>query len=180
MEKLPRTVLSASDMRRALNRIACEILETNKGTENLLILGIPTRGVVLAKNLATYICKIEKNIKINELFDTLEVSKYRDDLNKNRPKTNKHPTIFNKNVDNKNIILVDDVLYSGRTVRAALDALTQLGRPAKVRLAVLIDRGHRQLPIRADYVGKNLPTATSERVYVKIAQYDEVDEVIIL
>ncbi|HWU31671.1 MAG TPA: bifunctional pyr operon transcriptional regulator/uracil phosphoribosyltransferase PyrR [Marmoricola sp.] len=168
-----RIVLDARDVTRALTRISHEILEHNKGAESLVLLGIPTRGVHLAKRIAAKIQSIE-GIEIP--VGSLDVTMYRDDLKTNPARTPGH-TAVPVRVDGKTVVLVDDVLFSGRTIRAALDALSDLGRPAAVRLAVLVDRGHRELPIRADHVGKNLPSARSEHVGVRLAESDGVDEV---
>jgi pyrimidine operon attenuation protein / uracil phosphoribosyltransferase len=164
-----REVLTGSDIDRALRRIAHEILEANKGPDDLVLLGIPTRGALLARRLAEALRQVEgAEIPVG----SLDVTMYRDDL-RSQPTRAVEPThIPGEGVDGKVVVLVDDVLYSGRTVRSALDALADLGRPRAVRLAVLVDRGHRELPIRADYVGKNLPTSHSERVMVRLAEHD--------
>jgi len=170
-----RTVLHAQDVSRALTRIAHEIIESNKGAENLIILGIPTRGVALANRIAAAIERIDGGVSVPT--GQLDVTMYRDDLAL-QPTRSPHPTDMPaEGIDGKTVVLVDDVIYSGRTVRAALDALGDHGRPRAVRFAALIDRGHRELPIRADFVGKNLPTATSERINVRLTEYDLVDEV---
>lgn len=169
-----RSVLDADAISRALTRISHEILEHNKGSEGLILLGIPTRGVQLAHRIAERIVKVEGT---QVPVGTLDITMYRDDLRDN-PTRNPHRTeIPSEGIDGKTVVLVDDVLYSGRTIRAALDALNDIGRPEAVRLAVLVDRGHRQLPIRADHVGKNLPSARSERVLVRLAEVDDQDEV---
>lgn len=168
-----RIVLDARDVTRALSRISHEILEHNKGAESLVLLGIPTRGVYLARRIAARIQSIEG---LEVPVGSLDVTLYRDDLKTNPARTPGH-TAVPVDVDGKTVVLVDDVLFSGRTIRAALDALSDLGRPAAVRLAVLVDRGHRELPIRADHVGKNLPSARSERVSVRLDESDGVDEV---
>lgn len=167
-----RTVLQATDIQRALTRIAHEILESNRGARGLIILGIPTRGVALAERIADIIADIEPGVHVP--VGTLDVTMYRDDLNDN-PTRPSSPTLLPVGVDDSTVVLVDDVLYSGRTVRAALDALTDMGRPRVVRLAVLVDRGHRELPIRADYVGKNLPTSHAERINVRLVETDGED-----
>src|SRR6195952_39542 len=167
-----RTVLQQADISRALTRISHEILESNRGTNDLVILGIPTRGVVLARRIAENIQRIEPGTA--DLVGALDVTMYRDDLSRNRTRT-PAPTSVPGSIDGKTVVLVDDVLYSGRTIRAALDAIGDLGRPRAVRLAVLIDRGHRELPIRADFVGKNLPTALDERIFVRLAEGGGVD-----
>ena len=168
-----RVVLDAGDISRALIRIAHEILERNKGAEDLLLLGLHTRGVPLAHRIAANIATVEGTAVAT---GELDVTMYRDDLRSNPTRT-PHRTQVPGGVDGKTVVLVDDVLYSGRTIRAALDALSDLGRPAVVRLAVLVDRGHRELPIRADHVGKNLPTARSERVSLRLVETDGEDEV---
>lgn len=170
------TLLQPADITRALTRIAHEILEGNKGTSNLVLLGIPTRGVYLAKRIAAILETIDSSNIVN--VGSLDVTMYRDDLMKN-PTRATAETDVPVDIDGKTVVLVDDVLFSGRTVRAALDALTELGRPSVVRLAVLIDRGHRELPIRADYVGKNVPSARGERVNVSLAEVDGNDFVTI-
>jgi pyrimidine operon attenuation protein / uracil phosphoribosyltransferase len=169
-----RTVLDARDISRALTRISHEILERNKGLDDLVLLGIPTRGVHLASRVGERIAKVEgAEVPVG----TLDITMYRDDLRKNPTRGPHHTQMPPGGVDGKVVVLVDDVLFSGRTVRAALDAMNDLGRPATVRLAVLIDRGHRELPIRADHVGKNLPSSRSERVMVRLEESDGYDEV---
>ncbi|HCQ19253.1 bifunctional pyr operon transcriptional regulator/uracil phosphoribosyltransferase PyrR [Dermacoccus nishinomiyaensis] len=169
-----RVVLSAPEIGRALRRISHEILERNKGADDLVLLGIPTRGAHLARRLADALKDVEG---IDIPVGTLDVTMYRDDLRANPARVAHQSDIPAAGIDGRTIVLVDDVLFSGRTVRAALDALGDLGRPKAVRLAVLVDRGHRELPIRADHVGKNLPTATSEHVRVRVAETDGSDEV---
>jgi pyrimidine operon attenuation protein/uracil phosphoribosyltransferase len=169
-----RAVLDAGEIRRALTRIAHEVLERNKGASDLVLLGIPTRGVPLAQRLARRLAEIE----CHEVpTGALDVTMYRDDLRSQPIRTPYETTVPDGGVDDRVVVLVDDVLFSGRTIRAALDALSDLGRPRAVRLAVLVDRGHRELPIRADHVGKNLPTSLSERVRVELAEVDGEDEV---
>jgi pyrimidine operon attenuation protein / uracil phosphoribosyltransferase len=168
-----RVVLDAGDIARALTRIAHEILERNRGAEDLLLLGLQTRGVPLAKRIAAKITEVEGTAVAT---GSLDVTMYRDDL-RHQPTRTPHKTEVPAGIDGKTVVLVDDVLYSGRTIRAALDALSDLGRPAVVRLAVLVDRGHRELPIRADHVGKNLPTARTERVRLRLVETDGEDEV---
>ncbi|MGZ5418370.1 MAG: bifunctional pyr operon transcriptional regulator/uracil phosphoribosyltransferase PyrR, partial [Nocardioides sp.] len=159
------TVMDARDVSRALTRIAHEILERNKGASDLLLLGIPSRGVPLATRIAERIASVEG---IDVPVGSLDVTMYRDDL-RMRPARTLMPTdIPTGGIDGKVVVLVDDVLFSGRTIRAALDAMNDLGRPQAVRLAVLVDRGHRELPIRADFVGKNLPTSLVESVQVRL------------
>jgi len=171
-----RVVLDARDISRALSRISHEILERNKGAEDLVLLGLPTRGVPLARRIAD---KIEAVEGTPVAVGALDVTMYRDDLRGNPTRSPHKTAIPAAGIDGKTVVLVDDVLFSGRTIRAALDALGDLGRPATVRLAVLVDRGHRELPIRADHVGKNLPSARSERVGVRLAETDGRDEVVI-
>jgi len=169
-----RIVLTKPDIDRALKRIAHEIVETQRGREGLVFLGIPTRGVYLAQRLARLVADIEpQDVRVG----TLDVTMFRDDLATQSTRATVATEIPASGIDGCTVILVDDVLFSGRTVRAALDAITALGRPDVVRFAVLVDRGHRELPIRADFVGKNLPTSTSERVNVSIAEVDGSDEV---
>jgi pyrimidine operon attenuation protein / uracil phosphoribosyltransferase len=171
-----RTVLDARDISRALTRIAHEILERNKGAQDLLLLGIPRRGVPLAQRIAAKIGSVEG---LDVPVGSLDVTMYRDDL-RLRPARTLMPTdIPPGGIEGRAVVLVDDVLFSGRTIRAALDAMNDLGRPNLVRLAVLVDRGHRELPIRADFVGKNLPTSLVESVAVRLVEFDEVDAVTI-
>jgi pyrimidine operon attenuation protein/uracil phosphoribosyltransferase len=167
------TVMQSADVARAITRIAHEILESNRGSDNLVLLGIPTRGVTLAARIASAIFDIDgATIPLG----SLDVTMYRDDLHAN-PLREPAPTAVPVNIEQATVVLVDDVLYSGRTVRAALDALSDFGRPDVVRLAVLIDRGHRELPIRADYVGKNLPSSPGERINVCFVETDGIDAV---
>ncbi len=175
-----RTVLQQADIARALTRISHEILESNRGTDDLVILGIPTRGVVLARRIAENIQRIEPQAVASpdDIVGSLDVTMYRDDLSRN-PTRAPQPTSLPGPIDGRTVVLVDDVLFSGRTIRAALDALSYLGRPRAVRLAVLVDRGHRELPIRADFVGKNLPSAASERIFVRLAEIDGEESVTI-
>jgi pyrimidine operon attenuation protein / uracil phosphoribosyltransferase len=171
-----RTVLDARDISRALTRIAHEVLERNKGSEGLVLLGIPSRGVPLARRIAARIASVEG---VDIPVGSLDVTMYRDDL-RMRPARTLLPTdIPSGGIDGKTVVLVDDVLFSGRTIRAALDAMNDVGRPRSVRLAVLVDRGHRELPIRADFVGKNLPTSLVEKVAVRLEEFDGADAVII-
>lgn len=170
-----RLVLEPAEIRRALTRIAHEVLERNKGPRDLVLLGIPTRGVPLAHRLAARIAAVEVAVPVG----SLDVTMYRDDLRRHPIRTLEHTQLPFNGIDDRVVVLVDDVLYSGRTIRAALDALNDLGRPRAVRLAVLVDRGHRELPIRADHVGKNLPTSASERVRVLVQETDGRDAVLI-
>jgi pyrimidine operon attenuation protein / uracil phosphoribosyltransferase len=171
-----RTVLDDRDIARALTRISHEILERNKGAGDLLLLGIPRRGVPLAKRVAERIAAVEG---YDVPVGSLDVTMYRDDLRLKPARTLLPTQIPPGGVDGKVVVLVDDVLFSGRTIRAALDALQDVGRPSAVRLAVLVDRGHRELPIRADFVGKNLPTSLVERVTVHVEDIDGEDAVTI-
>lgn len=171
-----RTVLEGTEISRALTRISHEIIEANKGVSGLVLVGIPTRGSLLARRVAENISRIEGT---EVPVGSLDVTMYRDDL-AHHPTRAPQPTEMPvAGVDGATVVLVDDVLYSGRTVRAALDALGDHGRPKAVRLAALIDRGHRELPIRADYIGKNLPSAKNERISVRLVEHDGVDEVTI-
>jgi pyrimidine operon attenuation protein/uracil phosphoribosyltransferase len=171
-----RQVLDESDIARSLTRIAHEIVERAKGAEDVVLLGIPTRGILLARRLHTRLAQITgRDIPIG----TLDITMYRDDLRLKPARALEHTEIPAAGVDGKLVVLVDDVLFSGRTVRAALDALADLGRPRAVQLAVLVDRGHRELPIRADYVGKNLPTSLREEVKVKLVETDGHDAVLL-
>jgi pyrimidine operon attenuation protein/uracil phosphoribosyltransferase len=171
-----RIVLDARDIDRALTRISHEILERNKGAESLVLLGIPTRGAPLARRIAAKISRVEG---IEVPVGSLDITMYRDDL-RMRPARTLAPTeIPSGGIDGLTVVLVDDVLFSGRTIRAALDAMNDIGRPEAVQLAVLVDRGHRQLPIRADFVGKNLPTSLVESVAVRLQEYDGEDGVTI-
>lgn len=172
---LSRTVLDGADINRALTRITHEILERNRGSADVLLLGVPTRGVPLARRIAIRMSEVEGH---PIAAGALDITMYRDDL-RMRPARALEHTEIPDDVDDKIVVLVDDVLYSGRTIRAALDALNDIGRPRAVQLAVLVDRGHRELPIRADFVGKNLPTSLAEKVRVRLAEIDDVDEVTI-
>jgi pyrimidine operon attenuation protein/uracil phosphoribosyltransferase len=167
-------VLNAAEVARALRRIAHEILEKNHGSSEVILLGIPTRGVVIAQRLAQEILGIEK---AEVALGTLDITMFRDDLRMRAPRPLTPTQLPKTGIDAKHVVLVDDVFFSGRTVRAALDALNELGRPKTVQLAVLIDRGHRELPIRADFVGKNIPTAKAESVKVNLSEIDGSDEV---
>ncbi len=171
-----RVVLDARDIDRALTRISHEIIERNKGARDLVLLGIPSRGVPLAHRIAEKISTVEE---YDVPVGSLDVTMYRDDLRLKPARALLHTEIPDSGIDGKIVVLVDDVLFSGRTIRAALDAMTEIGRPAAVRLAVLVDRGHRELPIRADFVGKNLPTSLVERVRVTLAGIDDLDAVTI-
>ena len=170
------TVLDAGEIGRALKRIAHEIIEHNHGLESVVLLGIPTRGAFLGDRIGKFLSEIQSPVPVG----TLDITLHRDDL-RIRPPRPLLPTLIPAGgIEGKDVVLVDDVLYSGRTIRAALDALGELGRPRTVQLAVLVDRGHRQLPIRADYVGKNTPTSASESVSVRLTEIDGSDSVEIL
>jgi pyrimidine operon attenuation protein / uracil phosphoribosyltransferase len=171
-----RTVLQQADIDRAITRIAHEILESNRGAERLVLLGIPTRGAVLAERLATIIGRIAAS---DVPVGSLDVTMYRDDLDRNPVRAPQPTSVPKGGIDGVTVVLVDDVLYSGRTIRAAFDALADLGRARAVRLAVLVDRGHREFPIRADFVGKNLPSSARERINVRLAEIDGDDAVTI-
>jgi pyrimidine operon attenuation protein/uracil phosphoribosyltransferase len=175
-EQAMRAVLDASAVSRALTRIAHEILERTQGADDAVLLGIPTRGAHLATRLGRQIAAVEG---LELPVGTLDVTMYRDDLRLKPTRALGRTEIPGGSVDGKLVVLVDDVLFSGRTIRAALDALGPIGRPRAVQLAVLVDRGHRELPIRADYVGKNLPTAQRETVQVRLAETDGQDAVLL-
>jgi pyrimidine operon attenuation protein/uracil phosphoribosyltransferase len=170
-------VMDKETIRRTLMRLAHEILERNKTIENLCLVGIRTRGVYLAQRLREYIYEIEKK---TIPLGILDITLYRDDLTLISHQPVVHKTEIDFDITDKDIILVDDVLYTGRTVRSALDALIDFGRPKTIQLVVLIDRGHRELPIRADYVGKNIPTSQKEIVEVRLEEIDGEDAVLIL
>lgn len=168
--------MDADAIRRAVVRIAHEILEHNKGTQGLALVGIRTRGALLAQRLAKEIETIDHHpVQVG----VLDITLYRDDLSRIAPNPIVHATEIAFDVTDLRLILIDDVLFTGRTIRAALNALSDLGRPQTIHLAVLIDRGHRELPIRADYVGKNIPTNVSEHVEVRLNELDEKEEVVI-
>ncbi len=168
-------VMDSDDVDRAIRRIAHEVLERNKGSDDVVLLGIQTRGVPLAERLAMELEVIEG---ASVAWGSLDIGMYRDDLDR-RPKRALGATEIPTALGGRTVVLVDDVLYTGRTIRAALDALADLGRPNRVQLAALVDRGHRELPIRPDYVGKNVPTSRSERVTVRLVERDGIDEVVI-
>ncbi|GHE63182.1 bifunctional pyr operon transcriptional regulator/uracil phosphoribosyltransferase PyrR [Streptomyces spiralis] len=171
-----RPVLEGPDIARVLTRIAHEIVERAKGADDVVLLGIPTRGVFLAQRLAA---KLEQITERKVPRGSLDITMYRDDLRMQPPRALARTEIPGDGIDGKLVVLVDDVLFSGRTIRAALDALNDIGRPRAVQLAVLVDRGHRELPIRADYVGKNLPTSLRETVKVHLAEEDGRDTVLL-
>ena len=167
-------IMDEEKIRRALVRIAHEIVEKNKGTENLALVGIRRRGVPLAERLAKIIEEIEG---VSVPVGILDITLYRDDLTTLAQQPMVHKTEINFPITKKTLVLVDDVLYTGRTVRAALDALIDLGRPKSIQLAILVDRGHRELPIRADYVGKNVPTSHRESIKVRLGEVDSLNQV---
>ena len=171
-----RKVLGPDEVRRSLTRIAHEILERNRGAEDVVLVGIHTRGVPLARRLSRLIEEFESKAPP---VGSLDIGLYRDDLSAGRRPVMR-PTDIPVSIEGKPVVLVDDVLYTGRTIRAAMDALTDFGRPSQIQLAVLVDRGHRELPIKADYVGKNIPTANEEEIVVRVAEIDGVDEVVLL
>jgi pyrimidine operon attenuation protein/uracil phosphoribosyltransferase len=176
MPKMPKELLSKQDIERILSRIAHEIIEKNKGTENICLIGIQRGGVHLAKRISSKIKAIEG---VDIPVGSLDIALYRDDLNirKQHPVVRKTDIPFD--INDKKIILVDDVLFTGRSIRAALDALVDFGRAAQIQLAVLIDRGHRELPVRADYVGKNIPTSRAETIEVQLKEEGLDDRVVI-
>ena len=171
-----KQLLGADDIRRAIARLAHEVIEHNAGTDGLVLVGLRTRGIPLAKRLQERILEFEGGrIPLGELDVTL----YRDDVHQRMPRA-LSPTSIPVDIANQTVILVDDVLYTGRTIRAALDALIDLGRPRAIQLVCLVDRGHRELPIRPDYVGKNVPTSRHETVAVRLEEIDGVDEVVLI
>jgi pyrimidine operon attenuation protein/uracil phosphoribosyltransferase len=174
-----KLVLDRDDLRRTLVRIAHEIVEKNPGSDSVALVGIHTRGAVLARRLHTLVGELTgSEVPLGDL----DISFYRDDIESREPDAQPvvHASHLDFELNGRTVVLVDDVLFTGRTVRAAIDSLFDYGRPERVQLAVLIDRGHRELPIRPDYVGKNLPTSREERVYVRLEEHDEVDEVTIV
>lgn len=170
---IERTVLGPDDVRRALTRIAHEVLEQNRGADDVILVGLHTRGVPIAERLSSLIESFEG---VRPPVGRLDIGLYRDDLT-GHPRPMVRPTEIPVPIEGKVVILVDDVLYTGRSIRAAMDALMDFGRARRIQLAVLVDRGHRELPIRADYVGKNMPTARDEEVAVRLAEIDDRDEV---
>ncbi len=172
-----KIIMTAEDIKRALARISHEIIERNKAAEHLILVGVHTRGVPLAQRLSANINDFEK---LWIPVGALDISLYRDDLPVSNPRPVVHHTNIPVDISSKTIVLVDDVLYTGRSTRAAMDALISLGRPLSIQLAVLIDRGHREMPIRADYVGKNIPSARHEEIQVRLVETDGVDEVAIV
>lgn len=167
---MAKVVMNEMEMNRALTRLAYEIIERNRGVENIILVGIETRGVPIAKRLAAKLEQLEEAV----IVESLDIRPYRDDI-----KSSYQAPADASDFSGKKIILVDDVLYTGRSIRAAMDACIDRGRPSEISLAVLIDRGHRELPIRPDYIGKNIPTSKSERVSVHVKELDQVDQVII-
>lgn len=176
-EKIKAEILNQQDIRRIVTRLAHEIIEKNRGSENLVVIGIRTRGAFLASRISEKIREIEQQ-EIPTGF--LDVTLYRDDFRTRLKQPSVEVTNIPFEIDEKNIVLIDDVLYTGRTVRAALDALMDFGRPARIYLAVLVDRGHRELPIRPDFVGKNIPTSIGEEVKVQLSEFDEDDRVLLV
>lgn len=170
-------LLDEKSINRALIRVSHEIIEKNKGAQNIVLVGIKTRGVPLAKRIADYIEKFE-GIKVE--IGVLDITLYRDDLEMKSDSPKVNDSDIPQNISDKTVVLIDDVLYTGRTVRSALDAIIDIGRPKAIQLAILIDRGHRELPIRADYVGKNVPTSFNEIVNVELKEIDGEDKVIIV
>lgn len=175
--KVKKRLLDGARMQRAIHRMAIEVVEKNRGIDDLMIIGIRTRGVPIAERLAKF---IEQNEGEKVPCGTLDITLYRDDLTTIAPQPVVRPTKFPEPIDDKVVVLVDDVLYTGRTIRAALDALIDFGRPKAVRLAVLVDRGHRELPIHADVVGKVIPTDKSEVIKVKFRETDDEDEILLM
>jgi pyrimidine operon attenuation protein/uracil phosphoribosyltransferase len=172
-----RVLMTSDDVRRALVRIAHEILEAHRGSRDLVLIGMRTRGVPLAERLAAAIEGIEgEKVPVG----ALDISFYRDDLPTRGPSLQVAPSEIPTDITEKRIVLVDDVLYTGRSIRAALDAVTDFGRPTRIQLAVLVDRGHRELPIRPDYIGKNIPTSRLEQIRVRLIETDGKDEVAIV
>ncbi|MRJ46630.1 bifunctional pyr operon transcriptional regulator/uracil phosphoribosyltransferase PyrR [Fundicoccus ignavus] len=167
---MAKVVMNEMEMNRALTRLAYEIIERNRGVENIILVGIETRGVPIAKRLAAKLEQLEEAV----IVESLDIRPYRDDI-----KSSYQAPADASDFSGKKIILVDDVLYTGRSIRAAMDACIDRGRPSEISLAILIDRGHRELPIRPDYIGKNIPTSKSERVSVHVKELDQVDQVII-
>ncbi len=176
-EKVIAEVVDAAGVERTLSRLAFEILERNKGAENLVLVGLHTRGVPIAERIAEKIREIEG---IDVPLGTLDATFYRDDVGHSRKQMSLRTTDIPVDITGKVVVLIDDVLYTGRTVRSALDALIDFGRPERIELAVLVDRGHRQLPIKADYIGKNLPTSLGEEVAVKLKNVDGEDRICLI
>ncbi len=177
MRKLKAQIIDEAGFERTITRLAHEILEKNKGAESIVIVGIRTRGEFIARRIAAKIEEVEK-VKLN--IGSLDITLYRDDLMGKLEQPELKGTEILFDINGRNVILIDDVLYTGRTIRAALDELIDLGRPRSIQLAVLIDRGHRQLPIRADYVGKNVPTSSDESIRVHVREVDGEDAVLLM
>lgn len=175
--RIKAQIMDEAGMKRSLVRIAHEIIERNKGVQNMVLIGIRRRGVPLARRLGSFIEEFE-GTTVPE--GSLDITLYRDDLTLRHDRPMVHRTEVPGDITGKTVVLVDDVLFTGRTIRAAMDALMDLGRPASIQLAVLVDRGHRELPIRPDYVGKNVPTARQEVVEVKVTEFDDAEEVVIM
>ena len=174
--KIKTEIMDEKALDRALTRISHEIIERNKGVEGLVLLGIKTRGVSLAKRLCEKIRNIEGNVLP---VGTLDITRHRDDIKDMKDIPRENLTDISFDINGMKVVLVDDVLYTGRTVRAAMDAIVEIGRPLSIQLAVLVDRGHRELPIRADYVGKNVPTSRSEMIIVNVGEVDGKDAVLL-
>ena len=175
--KVKAKIIDEIGLKRTITRLSHEILERNRGTEKLVIVGVRTRGVYLAERIIKEIERIEGN---QIPLGILDITMYRDDFRQRLKQPILQQTDIPFNIDEKNIVLIDDVLYTGRTTRAALDALMSFGRPAQIQLAVLVDRGHRELPIKPDYVGKNIPTSIGEEVQVKMKEIDDEDCVLLV
>lgn len=171
---MSKQIVDAIGIKRALMRMTYEIVERNKGTKNLVLIGIKTRGLYLAQRIAGNLKRLED---VDIPVGALDISKYRDDLPEDEKKSMIHNQQLDFDITDKNVILVDDVLFTGRTIRAALDALMDQGRPAKINLAILVDRGHRELPIRPDFIGKNIPAAVDEQVKVSLTEVDDQDAI---
>ena len=177
MQAAGKVLLQEAEIRRALSRIAHEIVEHNRGATNIVLVGIQARGAPLARRLAQSIAALEA---VTVPVGRLDITLYRDDLEREHFRPNVRETQIPVDLSEKHVVLVDDVLYTGRTIRAAMDAVMDYGRPRTIQLAVLIDRGHRELPIRADYVGKNIPTARLEEIELHVRETDGTDEVVLL
>ena len=174
---MTKEIVDASSMNRALMRMTYEIVEHNKGPQNIVLVGIKTRGWYLAQRIAKNLKKLEK---VDVPVGALDISDYRDDLPESEKKNMIHGQQLKFNITDKKVILVDDVLFTGRTIRAALDALMDQGRPASINLTILVDRGHRELPIRPDFIGKNIPTSMKEKVKVNMTETDGHDDVTLI
>ena len=172
--EIKATIIDEEGLKRTITRLSHEIIESNKGTENLVLIGMRTRGEYLCNRIAAKINEIDNS---NIIPGVLDVTLYRDDFRTRLKQPEVSVTNITFDINEKNLVLVDDVLYTGRTVRAALDALMDMGRPSSIRLCVLVDRGHRELPIKADFIGKNIPTSIDEEVKVKLKEEDGEDAV---